>query len=126
MTKENIQRLAVGDLVRRTMDTRFGLALPGARWSAWEPVTSITYRGTNTDGKDYVGFYTRFGVDATMSGSIAEGETYMEVHHADDFRTGHLLREAAAVAHSVSHYPGNPCRPGCTGWNAVAVEGGQR
>jgi hypothetical protein len=38
------------------------------------PVMSITYRGNDVHGKAYVGYYTKFSDNATISGSMKEGE----------------------------------------------------
>jgi hypothetical protein len=38
------------------------------------PVVRIAYRGVDINGRAYVGFYTAFGENGTLSGSYKEGE----------------------------------------------------
>ena len=60
-TLDDIERLQVGDFVPDC----FGKL---------SPITSITYRGTDIHGKAYVGYYTKFGDNASISGSLKESE----------------------------------------------------
>jgi hypothetical protein len=60
-TLDDIESLQVGDFVPDC----FGRL---------SPITSITYRGVDIHGKAYVGYYTKFSDNATISGSLKEGE----------------------------------------------------
>jgi hypothetical protein len=74
VTREQIDALKVGDVLERTLSTRDGKALPDARYGFRGAVTEITARGTSVKGRRYVCFYTQFGENSTMSGSVAEGD----------------------------------------------------
>jgi hypothetical protein len=68
-TREEVEALAVGDLV---IDC-FGKLTP---------VVRIAYRGLDINGKAYVGWDQRFGPDgstSTISGSITEGEPIITI-----------------------------------------------
>ncbi len=60
-TRDDIEQLSVGDYVPNC----FGKLAP---------ITSITFRGISIQGKAYVGYYTQFSDNATISGSMTEGE----------------------------------------------------
>lgn len=60
-TAQQIELLKIGDIVPNV----FGKL---------SPVTKITHKGTDINGKKFACFYTQFSDSATMSGSIKEGE----------------------------------------------------
>jgi hypothetical protein len=60
-TLDDIESLQVGDLVPDCFGTL-------------SPITSIAYRGVDVHGKAYVGYYTKFSDNASISGSLKESE----------------------------------------------------
>ncbi len=74
MTKQDIEGLQIGDRLEHTLDTAYGNVLPGARYSAARTVVEIFARGISIKGTAYVCFYTDFGPNSRISGSIGEGE----------------------------------------------------
>jgi hypothetical protein len=60
-TREQVEWLKEGDLALNC----FGRMVP---------VVRIAYRGVDINGRAYVGFYTAFGQNGTLSGSYKEGE----------------------------------------------------
>jgi hypothetical protein len=80
MTREEILSLDVGTLLRHTLDTAHGKALLGARYGAPRAITRIFAQGISDSNKAYVCFYTEFGPNSEISGSITEGsESYVVV-----------------------------------------------
>ena len=65
-TLDDIESLQVDDLIPDCFGTL-------------SPITSITYRGVDVHGKAYVGYYTKFGDNASISGSLKEGENLATV-----------------------------------------------
>lgn len=78
MTREEIMGLKIGDSLENTIDieafTNFTKLKENARWGVARKVVEINYRGINVDGKAYVGGYTAFGENSSISFSICEGE----------------------------------------------------
>lgn len=77
MTRQEIEALAPGQVLERTLDsiafTEPTQVKPNARWGFRGEVTEISYRGVSVKGRVYVGGYTKFGSGA-MSFSVSEGE----------------------------------------------------
>ena len=76
MTRSEIQTLQIGDALENTMDTVDGKAQPNARYSQPRKVVEIYGQGDNVNGEAYVCFYTEFGPNSRISGSLHEGEEY--------------------------------------------------
>ena len=53
-------------------------------------VVEISYRGTDVKGRPYVGFYSRFSENATMSDSIKAGELVRSVQTSRYFKSAEL------------------------------------
>lgn len=66
-TKSEVINLMAGDLVTNC----FGKLVE---------VTRIIYRGQDINGRCYVGFYTKFGIDAEMSQTIKEDENIFTIN----------------------------------------------
>lgn len=84
VTREQIQALKVGDLVRTTFDRDgfTGKVREGAVWSNWRRVVSIHAQKDDVKGKAFVCFYLDWGNGLTVSDSAKEGEEHVEVRHA--------------------------------------------
>jgi len=55
-----------------------------------EKVTEIIYRGTDVNGKHFVGFKTEFGDNATMTGSFKEDNLIRTVKATNFFNSAEL------------------------------------
>lgn len=76
MTREEIEHLKVGDKLQMTYDIDcHGQILPRAQWAEAREITHIYARREDIHGRLFVCFYTTFGENAQISGSIKEGET---------------------------------------------------
>lgn len=84
MTKIEIESLKVGDLLHHTHDTNRGRALPGARYSHSFRVVDIFARGVSVKGRAFACFYTDAGPNASISGSIAEGDEDYRLVRAEE------------------------------------------
>jgi len=78
ITKEQIDSVQIGTVLRETYDTRHGVALPNARWHE-RPVVEIFARGVDIYGKAYVCGYCQFGPTSRISFSLKEGENRAEI-----------------------------------------------
>lgn len=98
-TRAQIEGLKVGDYLSHTIDTVGLQPRPGARWSQPRRVVEITFRGTDVNGRAYVGFATEFGPTSSITGSIKEGEAAYRLHPADSEAQpsagGYVLRPTA-------------------------------
>ena len=81
MTRTEIENLKVGDVLERTLDVDgFTLkARPGARYGFKGTITEISYRGISVKDRAYVGGYTSFGSNSSLSFSVAEGDESIRI-----------------------------------------------
>jgi hypothetical protein len=82
LTRADIENLTVGDMVSETYDSRDGIPTPGAVWSSFHRIVSISFRGVSVKGLAYVGGYCDFG-SYRMSFDMVEGDARFRIVKAD-------------------------------------------
>lgn len=74
-TREQIEKLQIGDVLELCLSSQHGVPTPDARWGFQGPIDEIVCRKNDINGKLFILFYVSWGSNnGRMSGSIKEGE----------------------------------------------------